>query len=201
MVFCSFNQAYKIEPVMFGAWMRILARCPDAVLWLLGEPGGRVAANLRREAAACGVDPVRLVFAPPVPLEDHLARLRAADLMLDARIYNGGTTTSQTLWAGVPVLTLKGNRFASRMSASILAAIGLDDLVTDSLDGFETRAVALATDPAALAAVRARLAANRTTMPLFDTARFTRNLERAYAAMWARRVAGLPPDHIAVSEG
>ncbi|MGE0747906.1 MAG: tetratricopeptide repeat protein [Rhodospirillales bacterium] len=199
-VFCSFNQAYKVEPVMFAAWMRILARCPGAALWLLGDPAGRLAANLRRATAAHGIDPARLVFAPPAPLEAHLARLAAADLMLDARVYNGGTTTSQTLWAGVPVLTLAGNRFASRMSASILAAAGLPDLVTDSLDAFEARAVALAHDPAALAAVRARLAANRSATPLFDTARFTRGLERAFEAMWARHAAGLAPDHVVVGD-
>jgi predicted O-linked N-acetylglucosamine transferase (SPINDLY family) len=198
VVLASFNQANKIEPALFAAWLGILDRVPGAVLWLYaGNPLAE--ANLRRAAAAHDTAPERLIFAPRVALADHLARIAAADLVLDTRRYNGGTTTSQALAAGVPVLAVAGRGFAARMSASLLAAIGLPELVAPDLAGYEALAVALASDRTRLAAVRARLAANLATMPLFDTPRFVANLEAAYRAMWARAAAGLPPAMIEVT--
>jgi len=188
-VFCSFNQTYKIEPVMFAAWMRILARVPGSVLWLLRS--NRIAeANLRRHAEAHDIAGDRLVFAPFATKEDHLARIGHADLGLDTRVINGHTTTADTLWAGVPVLTLAGAFFPSRVAASLVRAMGLPDLVVDSLDDFEATAVRLANDRAAL---RARVARNRLAMPLFDTQAFTRDLEAAFRCIWDRHVEGIPP--------
>ncbi|MGE0734754.1 MAG: tetratricopeptide repeat protein [Alphaproteobacteria bacterium] len=194
-VFACFNNSYKIEPVMFDAWMRILKCAPESVLWLLATHDAAVR-NLREAAVARGVDPQRLVFAPIEPRDRHLARLRLADLALDTRICNGHTTTTDALWAGVPVLTLIGSHFASRVAASLLKAVGLPDLVKDSLPAYEAAAVDLARDPAAAAALRARLAVNRTTTPLFDSERFTRNLEAAYEEMMRLYRAGDQPQAI-----
>jgi len=197
MVYCCFNTLYKIEPVMFGAWMRILARLPGSVLWVLAK-GDAARANLRREAAAQGVDPARLVFGEGKHKPLHLARFGLADLFLDTRLYNAHTTTSDALWAGVPVLTWLGEGFPARVAASLLTAIELPELIMPSLDAFEREAVRLGTDPAALAALKARLAAHRTTRPLFDTVRFARAIEAAYDAMWARYAAGEGPGEIEV---
>jgi predicted O-linked N-acetylglucosamine transferase (SPINDLY family) len=148
-VFCSFNQPYKIDPVMFDVWMRILQQVPEGVLWLLST--NKIAEeNLRREAEARGIKSERLIFADRLPKDEHLARLRFADLTLDTRIYNGHTTTSDALWAGVPVITLQGSHFASRVSSSVLSAIGLPEVVTHSLEEYEALAVQLAHKPAQL---------------------------------------------------
>ncbi len=194
-VFASFNQSYKIEPEIFAAWMRILAAVPGALLWLLaGNP--ELEQNLRAAAGRAGIAPDRLRFAARLPKDRHLARLGLADLSLDTRIYNGHTTTTDSLWAGVPVLTLLGGHFASRVSASLLGAIGLAELVAPDLAAYERMAIALAREPKRLAAIRARLGANRSTTPLFDTGRFVRGLERAYARMSALSRAGRPPEPI-----
>lgn len=197
-VFCCFNNTYKIVPALFARWMRILAAVPGSVLWLMADHAD-AAANLRRQAAAHGIAPERLVFAPRAPLPDHLARHACADLFLDTLPYNAHTTASDALWAGLPLLTSAGTTFAGRVAASLLTHAGLPDLVASSPDDYERRAVALAADPQALAALRARLAAGRLTVPLFDTARFTRQLERAYEAMHARRRARLAPDHLEIA--
>jgi predicted O-linked N-acetylglucosamine transferase (SPINDLY family) len=191
-VFCSFNQPYKIEPVLFDLWMGLLRDLPDAVLWLhrINEVAP---VNLQREAAKRGVAPERLVFADRPEKPVHLRRLGLADLALDTRLYNGHTTSSDALWAGLPVLTLQGSQYASRVSASVLTAIGMPDLVATSLEGYRNIALRLARDPAALANVKARLARNRNTLPLFDSPRFTRNLEAVYHAAWARYEMGLAP--------
>jgi protein O-GlcNAc transferase len=198
-VFCSFNQPYKIDPDMFDTWMRILRRIPQSVLWLLNQ-NFAATENLQRRAQAQGIQPSRLIFADALPLEDHLARLRLADLALDTRIYNGGATTSNALWAGVPVITLKGDHFVSRMSSSILSAVGLSELVTHNLKDYEALAVELAGRPDKLRAVRKKLARNRLTHPLFDTPRFVRNLENAYKMMWKIFAGGHPPQSIEVAE-
>ena len=198
VVFCCFNNTYKIVPALFARWMRILAAVPGSVLWLMAD-NAAAAANLRTEAAARGIAPERLVFAPRAALPDHLARHACADLFLDTLPYNAHTTASDALWAGLPLLTCAGATFAGRVAASLLTHVGLPDLVAFSPDDYERRAVALATDPQALAALRARLAASRLTAPLFDTARFTHGLERAYEAMHARRREGLAPDHLEVA--
>ncbi len=199
-VFCSFNSTYKLEPRVFGVWLRILAQVPDGVLWLY-TAGPAFEDNLRREATARGVDPVRLVFARFVPRPDHLRRHRAADLFLDTLLYNAAATASLALQAGLPVLTCPGDTFASRVGASLLHAVGLPELVAADVADYERRAVELARDAGAMRQVRERLAERIPTAPLFDTARFVRNLERAYHAMWANYETGAGPGTITVSEG
>ena len=196
-VFCCFNNNYKITPEVFSLWMRLLSQLPDSVLWLLADNPEAVA-NLRHEAALRGVAPERLVFAERAPLPEHLARQRAADLFLDTLPCNAHTTASDALWAGLPLLTCLGQSFAGRVAASLLTAVGLPELVTHSLADYE--ALALAQQPARLAALRARLAAQIATAPLFDTPRFTAHLEQAYAEMVRRSRAGLPPQGFDVGD-
>jgi len=198
-VFCCFNANYKIEPFIFDLWMRILRRVPGSVLWLL-QLAPEVAGNLRREAAARGVDPDRLVFAGRWPKAKHLARHRLADLFLDTHYYTAHTTCSDALWVGLPVLTCPGDSFASRVAASLLLAAGLPELVVPDFAGYEARAVALAREPSELSRLRERLQADRLTCPAFDTTRLVRNFERAYRLMWANHLAGRPPRPLAVSE-
>jgi predicted O-linked N-acetylglucosamine transferase (SPINDLY family) len=140
------------------------------------------------------------VFADLLPKSAHLRRLARADLALDTRIYNGHTTTSDALWAGLPVITLRGSHFASRVSASLLTAFGLPGLIADSLEAYCDLAIALAGDAARLAALRVDIARRRATAPLFDTARFARDLERAYGEMWRRHDAGEPVRRLVVAE-
>jgi predicted O-linked N-acetylglucosamine transferase (SPINDLY family) len=185
IVFCSFNNSYKITPRMFDVWMRLLARVDGSVLWVLGSDA-TTEANLRREATARGVAPSRLIFAARLQYADYLARYRAADLFLDTLPFNGGTTASDALWAGLPVLTCTGDAFAARMAGSLLNAIALPELITDSLAEYEALALRLATDAALLAAITQKLRRNRDTHPLFDTDRFRRHLEAAYTTMFER---------------
>jgi predicted O-linked N-acetylglucosamine transferase (SPINDLY family) len=199
IVFCSFNRPEKIDPVMFGAWVRIMQRVPDAVLWLMvGNPTAR--ANLVNEATQCGLSAERLIFADAMPKARHLRRSRLADIVLDTRIYNGHTTTSDALWAGVPVITLTGKQFASRVSESCLAAVGFPELVTHTLDEYEALAVHMAEDAELRQGLRDRLWSNRLTQPLFDTRRFTRNLENAYRTAWTRYCEGRPAASFKVIE-
>ena len=192
-VFCSFNNSYKITPVIFELWMRVLRAIPKSVLWL-SQANAIATANLRREVERHGVSPQRLIFAPRVSDNaDHLARQRQADLFLDTLPYNAHTTASDALWAGVPVLTCLGETFAGRVAASLLKAIGLPELITTSLADYETLALKLAREPPFLAAIKAKLARNRETYPLFDTARFTRHIEAAYTTMWQRYQSGEAP--------
>jgi protein O-GlcNAc transferase len=197
-VFCSFNNSYKINPPVFELWARLLRAVEGSVLWLIAD-NPAVPDNLRREAAHRGLDPARLVFAPRVGYAEYLARLALADLFLDTLPFNAGTTASDALWAGVPVLTCAGEAFASRMAGSLLHAVGLPELVTDNLDDYEALALKLAAASAMLADVRAGLARNRATCPLFDTDRFRRHLESAYLTMWARHQCGAPPANFAVA--
>jgi protein O-GlcNAc transferase len=196
-VFCCFNNNSKITPTIFAIWMRILARVPGSVLWLY-EANPAAQDNLQYAAGAQGIDPGRLVFAPNWPSALHLARIGHADLVLDTLPYNAHTTASDALWTGVPVLTCLGETMAGRVAASILHAAGLPDLVTTSLEAYEALACALATDRPRLDGVRARLAANRARAPLFDTARYARGIEAAYARMHALRCAGRPPEAFTV---
>jgi protein O-GlcNAc transferase len=191
-VFCSFNRPYKIEPVMFGCWMRILAALPGSVLWLHDGPDA-LKDNLRREASARGVAGQRIVFADRPDKAMHLRRLGLADLALDTRIYNGHTTTSDALWAGVPVVTMLGGHFASRVSASALRALGLDELAAQDLAQYEALAIRFGGDGDANLALRRRLQDRQRTAPLFDSARFTRHIEDAYRLMWERHAAGEKP--------
>jgi predicted O-linked N-acetylglucosamine transferase (SPINDLY family) len=197
-VFCCFNNEYKLTPRFFAIWMRLLAAVPGSILWLLGTDAMK--RNLAREAAARGIDPARLIFAGRQPLEDHLARHRLADLFLDTLPYNAHTTASDALWTGLPVLTLLGEGFPGRVAASLLGAIGLPELVTRSEEDYENMAVKLATEPLMLRGMRERLAANRLTAPLFDSAGFARRIERAYAEMWRRWRAGEAPAAFAVAD-
>jgi protein O-GlcNAc transferase len=197
-VFCCFNNAFKIAPDVFKIWMRILRATPNSVLWLSGA-GGTAMANLRREAESNGVSPDRLIFATRVPsVADHLARLRQADLFLDTLPYNAHTTAADALWVGVPVLTCPGAAFAGRVAASLNRAIGLSELIVPSLEEYENLALTLAKDPARISALKATLAGNRGTHPLFDTRRFARNIEAAYRLMWERYRRGEPPACFAV---
>ena len=181
-VFCSFNNNYKITPPFFDIWMRLLDKVEGSVLWLLRD-NAAAEQNLRREAAARGIDPVRLVFADRLPLAEHLARHRLADLFLDTLPVNAHTTASDALWAGLPVLTSIGKGFAARVAASLLDAVGLPELATKSLEEYETLALKLAREPALLSAYRERLEKNRLTAPLFDTDRFRQHIEQAYLTM------------------
>ena len=198
-VFCCFNNSFKITPVEFDIWMRLLQQIEGSVLWLL-QPTEVAERNLRREAAARGVDASRLCFAPRLSsLATHFGRHRHADLFLDTFNYNAHTTASDALWSGLPVLTCRGDTFASRVAASLLGAIGLPELVTTSIAAYEARARELATDATQLRGIRDKLHRHRDSHPLFDIARFTRHIESAYVAMHQRAVAGLAPDHIAVT--
>ena len=197
-VFCCFNNNYKITPTVFDGWMRIVKRVEGSVLFLYAD-NRWAAANLRKEAAARGVDARRLVFGTRVPPAEYLARYRAADLFLDTLPYNAGTTASDALWAGLPVLTCIGQTFAGRVAASVLLAIGLPELVATSQAQYEALAVELANDPQRLREIRERLDRNRTTAPLFDSRLFTRHIEEAYVRMYERYQADLPPDHLDVN--
>ncbi|WP_049975969.1 tetratricopeptide repeat protein, partial [Azospirillum sp. B506] len=197
-VFCCFNSTYKLTPGLFDGWARILAAVPGSVLWIYaGTP--QVAANLKREGEARGLDPRRLVFAQPLPHAEHLARHRLADLFLDTLPYNAHTTASDALWAGLPVLTRRGTTFAGRVAASLLQAAGLPELIVAGQEEYEAEAVALARSPGRLGALRQRLARNLPVCPLFDTPRFTRHLEAAYRAMWETHRAGGAPRPIIIT--
>ena len=198
-IFSSFNLPYKIDAQLFDCWMRILQQIPRSVLWLFNG-GEEMIYNLKQTARGKGIDPRRLVFADKLLKAEHLARLQLADLSLDTRIVNGHTTTSDSLWASVPVITLQGDHFASRVAASLLSAIGLPELIVPHLDDYERLAVRLATHPAELHEIKTRLFENRLTMPLFDTSRFIKNLEAAYQKMWWLFREGQAPQQFRVEE-
>jgi predicted O-linked N-acetylglucosamine transferase (SPINDLY family) len=199
-VFCCFNNNYKINPAIFDCWMRMLQSVPGSVLWLR-EATEQAAQNLRDEARARGVEATRLVFAGRIEsMADHLARQRAADLFVDALPYNAHTTASDALLAGVPVLTCKGQSYASRVGASLLRALDLSELITNNLDEYVQLAVALAQDPARLSAVRSALQQKLLVTPLFDIKRFTRNIEQAFLTAIERKAAGLPNDHLDIND-
>jgi predicted O-linked N-acetylglucosamine transferase (SPINDLY family) len=192
MVFCCFNASYKISPLIFASWMRILQRVPGSVLFLLNE-NDTVTANLKKEAAARGVDAQRLVFGARLPVSLYLARYKSCDLFLDTLPYNAGTTASDALWAGLPVLTCRGHTFAGRVGASLLSALEIPELIAQDLTQYEELAVYLALRPERLAKIKQQLARQRLSAPLFDTPRFTRRLEAAYTGIYERYLAGLPP--------
>ena len=196
-VFCCFSNNIKLSPDTFDCWARILLACPGSVLWLL-QDNAVVVGNLRKAVAARGVDPSRLIFAKRIEPSEHLARNRLADLFLDGWPYGAHTTASDALWAGLPVLTRFGETFASRVASSLLTAVGMPELITPDREAFVATAIDLAHNPERLRALREKLARNRATAPLFDTALYTRRLEAAFEAMHARRLANLPPDHIHV---
>lgn len=198
VVFCNFNHPCKFEPKIFAAWMKILRAVPDAVLWF-GSWMRNTRQNLMREAQAHGVDGDRLVFARIVEHEDHLRRLALADVALDNYYHGGGVTTLDVLWAGVPLLSVPGIAPGGRLGATLSGAMGVPELVCADLDAYVERAIALARDPAARQSLREKLLRQRDTAPLFDSDRFTRNLERGVAAAWQRHVAGHSPRRIDLS--
>ena len=192
-VFCCFNASYKILPGTFALWMRILRRVRGSVLFLVaGEPVAQD--KLRAEARARGIDASRLVFGARLPPPEYLARYRAADLFLDTQPYNAGTTASDALWVGLPVLTLIGETFAGRVAASLLTAVELPELIATTAQQYEDVAVALAGDPRRFAALKAKLADRGARSALFDTPRFAKHLEAGYTHICGRRQLGLPPE-------
>lgn len=185
-VFCCFNQTFKILPEVFDVWCRLLQDVPGSILWLAATHP-QAEANLRAEAQARGVDAARLVMAPLMYRDSHLARLQCADLFLDTLPFNAGTTCSDALWMGLPVVTCAGDAFAARMAGSLLTAIGAPELITYNLDDYFLLARDLALDAERCAAVRRKIEVNRDAAPLFDTRRFVTNLENAYIDMLQRR--------------
>jgi predicted O-linked N-acetylglucosamine transferase (SPINDLY family) len=198
-VYCNLNHCYKITPSDFDLWMGILNKVEGSVLWLAAT-NGTAERNLREEASARGIAPDRLIFKQRTEsLADHLAQLRLADLFIDTYYFNAHTTASDALWAGLPVLTRLGQTYAGRVAASLLKAAGLPELITETPGDYARLAIELAMDAPQLAAIKERLATNRLTLPLFDTALFTRHIEAAYMSMWQRHQAGLPPEHIVIA--
>jgi predicted O-linked N-acetylglucosamine transferase (SPINDLY family) len=196
-VFCCFNTYPKFIPDTFDAWSNILSATPGSVLWLMQENGAAIG-NLKREAAARGVDPSRLIFAKKMAAAEHRARHRLADLFIDSWPYCAHTTAIDALWVGLPVLTRIGETFVSRVAASLLTAVGMPELIAPSREGYIATAIDLAANPDRLRALKEKLERNRATAPLFDTALYARRLESALEAMHARRLANMPPDDIKI---
>jgi len=198
-IFCCFNNNYKILPATFDGWMRILTAVDNSILFLYAE-NKWARSNLINEALKRGISSERLVFGEHLEPDEYLARYKICDLFLDTFPYNAGTTASDALWAGLPVLTMMGESFASRMAASLLTAIDLPELITSSQENYEALAIELATNPAKVKGIKTKLESNRLTTPLFDTPRFTKHLEEAYITMYERYHADLPPEHIYIVE-
>lgn len=199
LVLGNFNQSFKLSPQTFDAWTRILKAVPRAILWLL-EDNPQATSNLKRAALQRGVDPVRIVFAPRVPVDAHLARLPVADFMLDNWPCNAHTTASDSLWMGVPLVTLMGDSFASRVAGSLLHAVGLGELACTSAAQYEATAIALLNDPVRLQALRRHLDQGRRGFALFDGARFAADLEGLYRRMVERERLGLPPQALPAAQ-
>jgi predicted O-linked N-acetylglucosamine transferase (SPINDLY family) len=197
-IFCCFNNNYKILPATFDGWMRILKAVDGSVLFLYAE-NEWVEHNLKNEAITRGVDGARLVFGKSMPSDEYLARYKVCDLFLDTFPYNAGTTASDALWAELPVLTLRGQSFASRVASSILNAIGLSELITNTQEEYERSAIELALNPKKLRDIKLKLVNNRLTSNLFDTPLFTKNIEAAYIKMYDHYQNNLQPDHIFIT--
>jgi predicted O-linked N-acetylglucosamine transferase (SPINDLY family) len=196
-VFCCFNNTYKITPTSFDSWGRILEKVQGSVLLIYAD-NESAQINLTKEVALRGIDPSRLIFGKRLPTPEYLARYRVADLFLDTHPYNAGTTSSDALRMGLPVLTCIGNSFASRMGASILHAINLPELITTTQEEYESLAIELAINPEKLKIIKDKLVNNLPTAPLYDTPLFTQHLESAYLTMYDRYQQGLDPEHIYV---
>jgi predicted O-linked N-acetylglucosamine transferase (SPINDLY family) len=199
-VMCAFNHTYKILPAAFDAWCAVLREVPHGVLWLK-ETNGQLHDNVLREAALRGVAAERIVFAKAVSYADHFSRLAQADIFVDTWPYNAHTTAADALWAGVPVVTVHGNSFASRVAASVLNAAGLAELAFSSVDEYQRAITVLAQEPGLLAGYRRHLGERRMALPLFDSARYTREFEALLTRMWARWRAGLAPALLAAEGG
>ena len=196
-VFCCFNNTYKITPSTFIGWMRILKAVEGSVLWLF-ENNNNTTENLKKEAMKFGINEDRFVFATHMPVEEHLSRIKQADLFIDTLPYNAHTTASDALRMGLPVLTCVGNSFASRVAASLLNAVNLPELITTTQEQYESLAIQLATHPEKLKIIKDKLVNNLPTAPLYDTPLFTQQLESAYLTMYERYQQGLDPDYIYV---
>jgi predicted O-linked N-acetylglucosamine transferase (SPINDLY family) len=196
-VFCCFNNNYKISAREFDIWMRLLSKVDNSVLWLLASNIWSEQ-NLRMEAQRRGIDPARLIFAGKVSHAEHLARQKHADLFLDTFNVNAHTTASDALWGGLPVVTKIGKQFSARVAASLLFAVGLPDLVTETEEAYEKLILALATDSEKLRSIKARLAENRVTEPLFDTKRYTADFERGLEKAFGLYLEGRKPEDIRV---
>ncbi len=196
-VFCCFNNSFKITPTTFAGWMRILKAVEGSVLWLF-EGNNSTIQNLITEALKFGINKSRLVFAKHMPVEEHLNRIKLADLFIDTLPCNAHTTSSDALRMGLPVLTCIGKSFASRIAASLLNAVNLPELITTTQEQYEALAIELATQPEKLKLIKAKLAHNLPTAPLYDTPLFTRHLESAYLTMYDRYQNGFAPEHIVV---
>ena len=196
-VFCCFNNTYKITPAVFDSWSRILKSVEGSVL-IIYASNEASKTNLAKEISLRGVDSSRLIFGESIPKPEYLARYRAADLFLDTLPYNAGTTASDALKMGLPMLTLKGQSYQARMGASILSALNLPELITNTSEEYEALAIELATNPEKLKIIKDKLVNNLSTAPLYNTPLFTKNLETAYTEMYERHHKGLEPDHIYV---
>jgi predicted O-linked N-acetylglucosamine transferase (SPINDLY family) len=190
-VFCNFNHIYKTTPDRFAVWARLLEAVPGSVLWQLAPKDAAAIANMRGELLAHGIDPERMIIAPAMKFEEHLGRLQLADLALDTFPCTSHTTASDALWAGVPTVTQIGETFASRVAASLLQTLDMSELVTTNVDDYFSLALSLAKDADRLATLRERLRANRLTSPLFDTIRFTHDLESLYRRIWEQESRGV----------
>ena len=198
-VFCCFNASHKISPAEFDIWMRLLQGIENSVLWL-SHTNEWARANLAKEAQKRGIAPERLIFTTRATMPDHLARHRLADLFLDTFNYNAHSTASDALWAGLPVLTRAGAGFPARVAASLLTAAGLPELITHSAEDYERLALELARDPQRLAGLKEKLGSQNRTAPLFDTERYARHIEEAYAQAYQRYFEGKEPANITVSD-
>ena len=200
LLLCAFHQSYKISAEVFDHWCSILERVPNAVLWLL-RWNTNVQDTLLAEARSRGIAAERLLFAPLLPHDEHMRRLGCADIYLDAWPCNAHTTAGEALWVGVPVVTLTGEIFAQRVAASLLETLGVPQLICHDREQYVDAVIALANDPERRAELRAQIEAQRSTSTLFDGARFARDIEALYERMWARAVAGLPPEHLPAAAG
>jgi len=194
-IFCCFNNNYKITPKIFDGWMRILHSVENSVLWLL-EDNLFAPVNLKKQAQSRGISPSRLVFAKRIDTAEHLARQKVADLFLDTLPYNAHTTASDALWSGLPVLTCKGSSFAGRVAASLLLALDVRELITETQEEYEATAIDLAKNPYKLKFIKDKLIINKSTKPLFNTSRFRHHIESAYLQMYERFQNNLPLNHI-----
>jgi predicted O-linked N-acetylglucosamine transferase (SPINDLY family) len=199
-IFCCFNNAYKILPEVFNIWMEILKNVENSVIWLLEDSENSIVSkNLKKEARARGVSDHRLIFSQKVTIDEHLARLKLADLFLDTFPYNAHTTCTDALWAGVPVLTYSGKSFASRVAASLLNTLGLEELVTDSLDKYKTIAIKLSKNKNELFLIREKLLNSKIISPLFNTSLFAKNLEKSYKIIYSRYLKNLELQNIEIN--
>jgi predicted O-linked N-acetylglucosamine transferase (SPINDLY family) len=194
-VFACFNSNYKILPNIFDIWMEILSSINASVLWLF-HSNELAMQNLKKEAKNRGIEPDRIIFAERLSLADHLARHAQADLFLDTFPYGAHTTASDALWAGLPILTLEGQSFASRVAASLLISTGMSELITTTKEDYKNLAIELAKHPIKLSLIRKKLTDNRLRAPLFDAPLFTQHLESAYLQMFERYLTGIEPDNL-----